>query len=607
MTHYAYDRTGSLAEARTATSVLSIERDLVGRVRAETVDGRTIRYAHDKSGRRTGRTTPTGAVSRLAYDTLGHRTSIAVDAHAISFGHDPLGREVTRVGGSPEERVTLTTTWSGTGRPTAQTLAAAVSAEPLRSRTYGYRPDGYPVSVTEHTAGTPLLDRRISLDPVGRPLAVESADWSEAYAYDRAGNQTAASWPPSAGRTDARGQRAYDGTRLLRAGAVHYEHDAAGRVVLRRRTLLSRKPDIWRYAYDAQDRMTSCTTPDGTVWTYAYDPLGRRNAKHRLAADGRTVVESVHYTWDGTLLVEQSDDITGTVLTWEHDGHSPIAQYERKVLDGEEVDARFFAIVTDLAGTPTELVSATGETAWHARATTWGATGWNRDATAYTPLRFPGQYADPETGLHYNFFRHYDPDTARYTTLDPLGLSPAPNPSAYVVNPSVWADPLGLAPKRCQLDGYDWEGSVRYGRLDSMGRPTGVYSCIRPEMLNTGTEAGRVRPPGWRGDGNAFNEARGHLYANRLGGHGTGRNAHQNLVTETQTPTNTPEQRLSVEDVIFRQVNGPLDEIVQYNVVPKYHGSNPVPHEIHFTAHGNKGFTFSYILENPAAYPRTGV
>ncbi|MFJ6593807.1 RHS repeat-associated core domain-containing protein [Streptomyces violaceusniger] len=30
------------------------------------------------------------------------------------------------------------------------------------------------------------------------------------------------------------------------------------------------------------------------------------------------------------------------------------------------------------------------------------------------PPRFPGQYADPETGLNYNHFRYYDPETARY-------------------------------------------------------------------------------------------------------------------------------------------------------------------------------------------------
>ncbi|MFD8463152.1 RHS repeat-associated core domain-containing protein [Streptomyces antimycoticus] len=60
------------------------------------------------------------------------------------------------------------------------------------------------------------------------------------------------------------------------------------------------------------------------------------------------------------------------------------------------------------------------------------------------PLRFPGQYADPETGLHYNLFRYYDPETARYLTPDPLGLAPADNPHTYVVNPLTWADPLGL-------------------------------------------------------------------------------------------------------------------------------------------------------------------
>nr|WP_308297383.1 RHS repeat-associated core domain-containing protein [Streptomyces sp. ISL-22] len=90
-----------------------------------------------------------------------------------------------------------------------------------------------------------------------------------------------------------------------------------------------------------------------------------------------------------------------------------------------------------------------GDIAWRTRTTLWGTTAWNRSATAYTPLRFPGQYHDPETGLHYNYFRHYDPETARYLTPDPLGLTPAPNPAAYVHNPHTWADPLGLAP-RCE-------------------------------------------------------------------------------------------------------------------------------------------------------------
>jgi RHS repeat-associated protein len=163
-----------------------------------------------------------------------------------------------------------------------------------------------------------------------------------------------------------------------------------------------------------------------------------------------------------------------------------------------------------------------GDIAWHTRTTLWGTTSWNRDANAYTPLRFPGQYADPETGLHYNFFRHYDPDVARYTSPDPFGLAPAPNPMAYVHNPQTWSDPLGLVPKACKMDRYKWDGSVRFGKLDDLNRPTGVWASLRKEMLRTGSEAGTTRTPGWRGDGTAFNEARGHLLANILGGPGKG-------------------------------------------------------------------------------------
>ncbi len=83
-----------------------------------------------------------------------------------------------------------------------------------------------------------------------------------------------------------------------------------------------------------------------------------------------------------------------------------------------EVDRRFFAIATDLVGAPTELVDPSGDIAWRSRTTLWGATAWPRTSTAYTPLRFPGQYDDPETGLHYNFFRHYDPEAARYVSPD---------------------------------------------------------------------------------------------------------------------------------------------------------------------------------------------
>jgi RHS repeat-associated protein len=60
-------------------------------------------------------------------------------------------------------------------------------------------------------------------------------------------------------------------------------------------------------------------------------------------------------------------------------------------------------------------------------------------------LRFAGQYFDEETGLHYNYFRDYDPKTGRYVQSDPIGLAGGLNTYLYAnANPLSYIDPLGL-------------------------------------------------------------------------------------------------------------------------------------------------------------------
>ncbi|MFD9564163.1 putative T7SS-secreted protein [Streptomyces sp. NPDC059994] len=442
VTTFEYDLSDQLARAENPDATVSWLRDRAGRLKAETVNGRRLAFSYDELGRRSGRTTPGGAASSWTYDAAGRRSELTTSGRRLSFSYDEAGREVGRgVGGTVE----LSHVFDALGRLTEQSVTGA-GGRRVQHRAYEYRHDGNLVAVDDQLSGP----RRFDLDAAGRVTAVHAQDWTERYAYDEAGNQTEASWPTTHPGQEATGTRAYAGTRITRAGGVRYEHDAQGRVVLRRRTRLSRKPDTWRYAWDAEDRLTSVTTPDGTVWHYRYDPLGRRVAKESAAG------ERVLFTWDGSTLCEQTTTGPGApnpvTLTWDHDGLRPLAQTERigaAEAPQEAIDERFFAIATDLVGTPSELIDERGEIAWRTRSTLWGTTTWTSDATAYTPLRFPGQYFDPETGLHYNYFRYYDPEAGRYLSSDPLGLAPTPNPAAYVHNPHRWADPLGLAPEEC--------------------------------------------------------------------------------------------------------------------------------------------------------------
>ncbi|MFC4464983.1 RHS repeat-associated core domain-containing protein [Streptomyces xiangluensis] len=523
VTAFAYNLHGSLTRAAESDYELVLRYDDLGRLCSETANGRTVTYAYDAVGRRIRRITPSGATSTWIYDPAGNRTQLNASGRTVDFIRDSIGREIARSMGT---NVTLAQAFDELGRLTDQSVTVA-EAHPVQQRAYTYRADGNLVQLSDQQLGT----RRFDLDPAGRITAVHAQNWTESYAYDAVGNQTQATWPHNHADHEATGPRAYTGTRITQAGRVRYEHDELGRITLRQKTRLSRKPDTWRYTWDAEDRLTSVVTPDGTLWRYTYDPLGRRTAKLRIAADGETVVERTEFSWDGTNLCEQtttSEELANAVtLTWDHQGQRPIAQTER-IAAGEapqdEIDSRFFAIVTDLVGTPTELIDESGDIAWRTRTSLWGITSWASSSTAYTPLRFPGQYFDPETGLHYNFFRHYDPETARYVSLDPLGLTPGPNPLGYVNNPFVWIDPLGLSPcspgtrddALLALNRAEELQSLRndYWMADVRGTTAviGVFNSeTRQFTRRIGINGDGPMPSGWQlGEGEEFVRAPGH-------------------------------------------------------------------------------------------------
>jgi RHS repeat-associated protein len=229
-------------------------------------------------------------------------------------------------------------------------------------------------------------------------------------------------------RTSDRSDRRYSsGGLLLESDGVRYAYDSDGQLVEK----VLPNGGRWRYAWDDAGQLREVLRPDGRRITFAYDPLGRRTRKQ---IDGRVI----KYVWDEDELLHEVD-VDGLQATWlfEPGGFAPVAKVERQ---------HHYGIITDHLGAPTDVFDEAGRIAWRAQLDLYGVSSNDVSLTS-CPWRWPGQYEDEETGLYYNRFRYYDPHSGRFISQDPIGFESGLNPYAYVKDPILWIDPLGLTGK----------------------------------------------------------------------------------------------------------------------------------------------------------------
>ncbi|ATZ13315.1 RHS domain-containing protein [Erwinia amylovora] len=246
---------------------------------------------------------------------------------------------------------------------------------------------------------------------------------------------------------------------------LFYRYDVWGNLVSRRHGLNEQ-----HYTYDADNRLIRArgSGPQGEFSAhYHYDALGRRSRKEVTFAG--KAPQTTRFLWQGYRLL-QEQRANGTRRTWSYDPESPWTPLAAIEQAGEGPQADIYWLNTDLNSAPLEVTDADGRLRWSGQYDTFGrlqgqttAGAAQRTGPVYDqPLRYAGQYADSETGLHYNLFRYYEPDVGRFTTQDPVGLAGGLNLYAYAPNPYGWVDPLGLS--RCKPGTASGEGSKIEGK-----------------------------------------------------------------------------------------------------------------------------------------------
>ena len=214
----------------------------------------------------------------------------------------------------------------------------------------------------------------------------------------------------------------------------------------------------------------------------------RRIGKGRLKEDGG-LEDETRFVWDGSrLLQEVYARGRYTYVYTDQDSYEPLAQICEWEDEAGETRRQVNYFHCDQIGLPREMTDGEGRLLWFGNYGGWGKlTEETNIADAHQPFRLQNQYCDGETGLHYNFFRYYDPHSGRFINQDPIGLEGGENLYAFAPNAQAWIDPLGLKDtyEQAMKKAMDWltkrgfkAEKVRLGKFGSIaGKPVGMQTA----------------------------------------------------------------------------------------------------------------------------------
>jgi RHS repeat-associated protein len=309
-------------------------------------------------------------------------------------------------------------------------------------RTHGY---GDNLSLTQITDGiTASENQSFWLNVAGRLQNADGPWGQDVYQHDGVGNRTQVA-RTVAGVTTTR-VFAYGATnnRLnsVLNGAVTERtltHDAAGNITGDNQGTGAN----FTHTINRAGRISASARGGVAQGAYAYDAFERLRVRTLTNQSVSTNNGTTHYVWDifGNIIAE-ADGATGGSLreTVYLEGALPIAAIAASAASPKPI----YQVHTDHLNRPIMLTNAAKVNVWWASYEPFGRVRATGGAVTQN-LELPGQWFQLETGLAYNWHRHYDPSTGRYTTPDPLGFVDGPSVFTYAgSNPQRVTDSNGL-------------------------------------------------------------------------------------------------------------------------------------------------------------------